>query len=531
MLKIMEQGGNAVDAGIAGCMVQAAIEPFMTNHTGTVTFLFYNAKQDKYYQLDSTGTFPSDLPAHMPIPQSMSFYALIPPRSVIPGFMPGLKAIYEKFGTRPWEELCEDAVWWAENGHHVSNFESEVNQLGEDFITFFPEGRTFYMPEGRFPLVGDRFKSEEMARTLQKVATQGPDYMITGAWADRFIAKANEMGWMIRKEHMTENPARWIEPLRFRIRDYEIVSLAPPQQQGVFIALVLNILDKLGIDRVKPYSAEHIFCMGRALKLSLQICGYFNDPEVLSFDVDMFLDDTFHQYLARLIEGMTPKADLTAHIKMTTDFSGGGGVLDGLNGGKVPTLRRSSRHDQPSGSCELSVVDAEGNWVQMMNTLQSGGIPGQVVDGVPMIGSHALPNLQSAGMSYYQVKGARMRTVMGNTMLLKDGRPILQLGTPGNVHVTVPQVLCNYIFFGMDPYEAVRAPRMLAIEDTASLVIEDRIDEEAQNMLMALGVRMKVSGIWDYHMGSFQICYRDEKTGELCAMADPRRCGVADGLK
>ncbi|MFE8695056.1 gamma-glutamyltransferase [Cytobacillus sp. FJAT-53684] len=531
MLKVMSEGGNAVDAGIAGCMVQAAVEPFMTNHTGTVTFLFYHAKEDKYYQLDSTGTFPSDLPAHKPVPQGMGKYAVMPPSSVIPGFMPGLKELYNKFATKPWAELCEDAIWWAENGHHVSCFEFDVNAFGEDFITFFPEGREFYMPNGRFPQVGEKFGSKEMAETLRNVANEGPDYMITGSWADKFIKKANEMGWQITKEHMTETPPRWIEPLRYKIRDYEIVSLAPPQQQGVFVALVLGILDKLGIEDVKPYSADHIFYMGHALKLAQQVCGYFNDPEVLTFDVNTFLEPELHEYLAKLIKGMKPKVDLTGHTNFTTGFFGGAGFLDGLIGGKKPTPRQNSHQDQPSGSCELSIVDSEGNWVQMMNTLQSGGIPGQVVGGIPMVGSHAVPNMQASPMTYYQVKGARQRTVMGNTMVLKDGKPILQLGSPGNVHATVPQVLCNYLFFGMDPYNAVREPRMLALQEGGTLIIEDRISEEVQNKLMSLGLRMKVSNVWDYHMGSFQVCYIDQKTGQLCTIADPRRNGVADGIK
>ena len=276
MLKVMAEGGNAVDAGIAGCMVQAAVEPFMTNHTGTVTFLFYHSKEDKYYQLDSTGTFPYDLPAHMPVPQGMGKYAVVPPRSVIPGFMPGLKEIHHKFGTKPWALLCEDAVYWAGKGHHVSCFEFDVNAFGEDFITFFPEGRAFYMPEGRLPMVGDRFGSSEMAKTLEKVAAEGPNHMITGEWADAFIEKANSLGWQITKAHMTQTPPRWIEPLRYTVGEFEIVSLAPPQQQGVFGALVLGILDKLGIREVAPYCADHLFYMAHALKLAQQVCGYFN---------------------------------------------------------------------------------------------------------------------------------------------------------------------------------------------------------------------------------------------------------------
>ncbi|MCL2368375.1 MAG: gamma-glutamyltransferase, partial [Oscillospiraceae bacterium] len=268
MLKVLREGGNAVDATVAGNLVQCAVEPFMTNLTGTVTMLYYNKSEDKYYQLDSTGYFPSDLPGHMPVPEGKALFAVgMSPRSVIPGMMPGLKAMHEKFGSKPWDYLCEEAIWWAENGHHVSVFEYQCNYSCQPFTTFFPEGRKFYMPEGVLKSVGERFASPEMAETLRQVAKHGPDYMITGGWADDFIEKGNEMGWHIRKDHMTENPPRWIEPIRSKIRDFEIVSLAPPQQQGLFVSLVLGILDKLELDKYEPYSAEHIFFMSHALKL------------------------------------------------------------------------------------------------------------------------------------------------------------------------------------------------------------------------------------------------------------------------
>src|ERR1700749_3771199 len=98
MLKVLKAGGNAADAGIAGALVQAAVEPFMTNHAGLVTFLFYEAKTGKVHQLDSQGAHPSGLAPVRPVPQGHGPYAASPPSCLIPGFMPGLKAIHEKFG-------------------------------------------------------------------------------------------------------------------------------------------------------------------------------------------------------------------------------------------------------------------------------------------------------------------------------------------------------------------------------------------------------------------------------------------------
>ncbi len=119
MVNVLRRGGNAADAGIAGCLVQAAVEPFMTNHAGLVTFLYYEAKTGRIHQLDSLGAFPSGLPPFKPVGTGHGPYAISPPSAIIPGFMPGMKEIHRRFGSQPWKGLCADAVRWAETGHVV----------------------------------------------------------------------------------------------------------------------------------------------------------------------------------------------------------------------------------------------------------------------------------------------------------------------------------------------------------------------------------------------------------------------------
>jgi gamma-glutamyltranspeptidase/glutathione hydrolase len=166
-----------------------------------------------------------------------------------------------------------------------------------------------------------------------------------------------------------------------------------------------------------------------------------------------------------------------------------------------------------------------------MNTLQSGGIPGMVVDGIPMVGSHASFTGINSFMDAKLLKGARPRCVIGNTMVFQNGKPVISLGSPGNVHCTVPQVLTYLLDFKLAPYAAADAIRMLPMGEDGSVTIEDRITGPAIKDLAKMGVRTRAVGQYDWHMGSFQMCFRDPKTGELGATADPRRCGVADGIK
>lgn len=524
IVKTLRQGGNAVDAAIAGAMVQAAVEPYQSNHTGTVSFLCYEARTGRFHQLDSTGTFPGGIAPFRPgrggEESTGGRLSVGRASACIPGFMPGMKALYEKFGSRPWASLCEDAIRWAEEGHPVSSVEYGGYTEELDSLSYFPESRRFFLPDGYLRPVGSRFRSKEMAQTLRKVAAEGPDHMITGAWADEFVATANAMGWKIGKAHMTETPPRWLEPLRLRHHEYEIVGLAPPQQQGIFCALVLGILRHLGIRDVAPGSAEHFFYMSHALRWGLYHCGYLGDPVVADYGFEQLLDDSLHAAAARLIRGLRPKIDLTRHIELTRSPSGSSGL---------PTGEEARLNTKPS-TCELSIVDGEGNWVQMTHTLQSGGIPGMVIGGVPMSGSNALFTGISGDMDAKLVAGTRMRRALGSTIVLRDGRPAFSLGTPGNVYFTVPQVLTNLLDFRMEPYAAIDAPRLQPMGENGSITIEDRISRDTVKRLRAAGAGVQVVPAYQWAMGAFQMCFRDPTNGQLCATTDPRRCGLASGI-
>lgn len=531
IMKVLNAGGNAADAVIAGAMVQAAVEPFMTNHAGLITMLYYEAKTGRVHQLDSVGGHPSGLPPFKPVPSSMGGYAAHPPSAIIPGFMPGLKEIHAKFATRGWAELCADAVKWAETGHVVSSFEYGVNAFGEKFITYFPEGRDFYQPNGYFPNVGDVYTPPGMAETLRAVRDNGPDYMITGPWAEKFVAKGNQLGWKVTLDHMTETPPRWVEPLRFPYNEYEIMFLGPPQAQGFFTGVALGVLKHLGIRDMAPASAEHIWAMGHALRQGQRHWEYARDDQFFDVPRAEVLDDDYHKHLAKLIRGSRPKVDMTDHIRLSGEGAGASDLMSTFAGASGKPRLVSHDNKQPTGSCEIAVVDAEGNWCQFMDTLQGSGIPGQVVGGVPMIGSHATFNTLQSPIDAVLLKGAKQRCVIGNTLVLKGGKPVFSAGSPGNIHCTLPQVLAYLLDFKLDPYSAVDAPRMLPMSESQLVAIEDRLAPGVVEDLHKLGVRVGALPSYDMHMGSYSVIARDEDTGTLTAIADPRRCAVADGIK
>lgn len=519
VLDILKSGGNAADAAIAGALVQAVVEPHLTSHAGMVSFLYWDAASNRAHQLNALGTLPADLPAFRPI-NGVGGWAREGqpgPQAAIPGFMPGIAEMHRRFGTVEWAKLVAPAIAWSEAGHPVSSFEYGVNVFAAPFSTYFEEGREVFMPNGYLTPVGALQRNPKLAKTLRALAAEGPELFTTGQWARDFVATGNALGWPVRLDHMVANPPRWQEPLTFTHRGHEVMSLAPPERQAAFCALVLGVLEEAGIAGMEPFGAEYLFVMSHALRLAEQACGFLHDPLFFGQAAETLMDRDYHRALAKLIRASMPKVDLTEHVRLTAGRSAMAAA--GWN---------SAKSKAPVGSCEISIVDAHGNWLQMMNTVQSGGIPGMAVGGVAMMGSHEQSTM-NAHFQNWRVPGARMRNILGNTFVLKDGRPWLALGTPGNVYATVAQMLVNILDFGMDPQSASAAPRLLPLEDDYGLTVESRLTPEAILGVTALGLHLKPMPAWDWNMGSFQMCWRKDD-GTLIASADFRRTGVAGAL-
>jgi gamma-glutamyltranspeptidase/glutathione hydrolase len=517
MLGTLRAGGNAVDAAIAGSLVQAVVQPEMTNHAGTVTALVYEASTGRVHELNSTGTIVPGLAPFAPIPQGKGLYAQEPgmPIAVVPGFMPAMKALTDRFATLPWERLCEPAVHWAAEGHVVTSFEHLVMGQTVDFFLYTESGRRHFTPDGHLPQVGDRWASPELAETMRHLSAEGPDYFITGKWARDFVARGNALGWKIQPEHLTRIPPRWSNGHRWEHRGNTVVQLSAPERQGVYCEIVLGILDELDITSIGHWSqnAESLYYLAHALRRAGLETGLLNDPQVFGDTTAALTSKELIKGFAAILRDAKAHADLTEHVKLARG---------------QPAMAASGAAKQPAGSCELTVVDEWGNWVQTMNTLQSGGIPGEVVGGVPMVGSH-MANKLSSGLEGWFVGGGRLRCVLSNTMVLRGDAPWLSLGSPGNVYCTVPQVLSNILDFGMTPYEADDAPRCLPYEDDHSIPVESRVAAGVPAGLARLGVHTNPLPQYDYHMGTFQMGWREDG-GTLGASAGPRREGVAGGI-
>jgi gamma-glutamyltranspeptidase/glutathione hydrolase len=526
MLDVLRAGGNAADAVVAGSLMSATVEPHMTNHGGAVTCLYWDAKTKQAYALNSTGTIVPGLPPFRVYPAGLGGFAAAGKgaMAVIPGFVPGLGAVHQKFGSRPWHDLCQPAAAAAEAGHLVHGFEYAELEMDRQSTTYFPEGRDLFMPNGFLPQVGERFRNPALAKTLAALGTEGPDHFTTGGWGRQFVAEANRLGWRIKPEHMTAVPPRWQDPLRYRVGDREVVQMPPPERCGVTCAFFLGLLQQMGITKIgDPFeSAEALYLWAHALRWVDRELGRMQDPELFEVPYETWLSADYHAHIARMIQRGQPKIDLTEHVRL----AGGGAAMMAAGVGEAPPPQR---HEPSLGSCEVSVVDEQGNWAQVLNTMQTGGIPGAVVGGVAMTGSHVDWTLNGL-MSGWLTGGGRISLIMGSTFILENGRPILGMGTPGAPTRTIPQALAHLLLYGKDPVEATMAPRCWPLQDDYVLEVESRLSPAVAAGLAKRGIRVKPLAPYEWRTGSYQICWRDRASGRLNASADPRRAGWADGL-
>jgi gamma-glutamyltranspeptidase/glutathione hydrolase len=361
----------------------------------------------------------------------------------------------------------------------------------------------------------------KLAKTLRRLAKEGPEYFTKGDWAKHMVEAGNKIGWPITMEHLASYQPMWVDPLQFSYHDDEIVGIPPPQRGALYMGFIYGVLEEFDLKSMGHYteSAETLALMAWTLARAHLEKGLMHDPQFYDVPVEELLSKEYHRIVASMWRGSRPKIDLTEFLEL---ISGKPPFTAGL-----PTFPRNI-HD----SCELSIADQDGNWVEMMNTGNGGGIPGMVIDGV-LNGGTVVRAETVAGtgrFGWIVEPGARTRHAIANTFVLDDGQPCMAIGSPGDCIFTVPQALLNILEFEMDPYSAIDAPRFWPLEDDGTLEIENRISESVFSGLAKRGILVKPLGTYHWRMGSMQLVWRDKETGELGGAADPRRLGKADGF-
>jgi len=507
--KILREGGNAVDAAITAVFVLAVTYPeagniggggFMVSYMeGEPAFLDFRerapgaAERDMY--LDERGDI---------IPQA----SLVGGKaSGVPGTVRGMQAAHLRYGSLPWKRLLRPAITLAQEGFTVSPM---LAQLAQERMAEVGDKTNFARYFGQLK-AGEEFRQEELAATLQRLS-RDPDDFYTGAIARQIVAQMARADGLIELEDLAAYKALWREPLQAPWRAYTVVTAPPPSSGGIALIQLLTMHDfaRQDFQGVAHNSGQYVHLLAEIEKrVFADRAEYLGDPDYVDVPVSQLLD---REYLARRAGEINPRG-----------ISAAATVKPGLE--SVDTTH-------------LSVMDQFGNAVSLTYTLNWDFGSGVVVEGAGFLLNNEMDDFSAkpgvknlfglVGNAHNAIApGKRMLSSMTPTILLKDQRPVLVIGSQGGstIFTALFQVMLNLYDYNMSLENAVAATRFHHQLPDGLLIRHDPrpIVTDTRGTLEKMGYRVEANSWGD--IGDVQLIRFDAEKTE--AVSDGRGRGQA----
>ncbi|MCE5986252.1 gamma-glutamyltransferase [Pseudomonas sp. 5FOS] len=506
---ILKKGGNAVDAAVATAFTLAVTYPEAGNiGGGGFMTLFVDGKP---YFLDYREVAPKAATRNMYLDDKgevIENLSLVGARAAgVPGTVMGLWEAHQKFGKLPWSELLTPAIGYAKNGFKVA---AKQYQYRNDAQGMFKTATNFNDYFGNMK-VGELFKQPEMAQTLERIADKGVSEFYQGKTADLLVAQMQADKGLITKQDLQDYKAVWREPMAVSWRGNVVYTAPPPSSGGVALAQLLGIKENRAADfkGVAHNSAQYIHLLAEIEKrVFADRADYLGDPAFTKVPVDQLVAK---DYLAKRAAQVNPKA-----ISDTDQ------VKPGL---------------EPHQTTHFSIVDKQGNAVSNTYTLNLDYGSGVVVKGAgfllndEMDDFSAKPGAANAfgvvgGDANAIAPGKRMLSSMSPSLMTRDGKVELVIGTPGGsrIFTSIFQVMNNLYDYGMPLDKAVAAQRVhhqLLPKDTIYFDSYAPLTGPVADELKKMGYVLEDQG-WE--MGDIQAIRVDGT--KLETASDPRGRGV-----
>ena len=506
---ILKKGGNAVDAAVATAFTLAVTYPEAGNiGGGGFMTLFVDGKP---YFLDYREVAPKAATRNMYLDEKgevIENLSLVGARAAgVPGTVMGMWEAHQKFGKLPWSELLTPAIGYARNGFKVAE---KQYQYRNDAQGMFKTATNFNDYFGNMK-VGELFRQPEMAQTLERIADKGVSDFYQGKTADLLVAQMQADKGLISKQDLQDYKAVWREPMAVSWRGNVVYTAPPPSSGGVALAQLLGIKENRAADfqGVAHNSAQYIHLLAEIEKrVFADRADYLGDPAFTKVPVDQLVAK---DYLAKRAAQVNPKA-----ISETDK------VKPGL---------------EPHQTTHFSIVDKQGNAVSNTYTLNLDYGSGVVVKGAgfllndEMDDFSAKPGAANAfgvvgGDANAIAPGKRMLSSMSPSLMTRDGKVELVIGTPGGsrIFTSIFQVMNNLYDYGMPLDKAVAAQRVhhqLLPKDTIYFDSYAPLTGPVADELKKMGYVLEDQG-WE--MGDIQAIRVDG--AKLETASDPRGRGV-----
>jgi gamma-glutamyltranspeptidase/glutathione hydrolase len=518
-LDILKRGGNAVDAAVAVGFALAVTYPSAGN-IGGGGFMVIRLADGRETTIDYRETAPAAAHRDMFLDAAgnpVTERSLVGPLAAgVPGSVAGLVLAQRKYGRLPLATVMTPAVRLARDGFEITWHVAATLSDGQTLFSRFPStARVFLRPDGTPPVAGERLVQPDLAATLQEIADHGPDAFYRGRIAGLIAAEMSRTGGLITTADLARYAPIERPALTGTYRGHRIVSMAPPSSGGVALLQLLNLLEAYPL-------AEYGLNSSRAMHLMIEA-----ERRVYADRSEWLGDPAFVRVP---VEGLIAKpyaARLRASIDETR-ATPSSAVLPGR-----------PQDFESLQTTHYSVVDTEGNAVSTTTTLNGRFGSGQLVTGAGFLLNNEMddfsakpgaPNMFGllGGDANAVAPGKRMLSSMTPTIVVRDGRTWLVVGSPGGGRIItiVLQVLVNLIDHRMSVQQAVDAPRFHHQWQPDDVRVEPMgFPADVLHALEARGHTIRV----DSDMGGVHAIAIDPPSGLRLGASDPREDGAALG--
>lgn len=510
-LRVLQQGGNAIDAAITAAAVLSVVEPTMNGIGGDLFAIVYDARTKTVHALNASGRAPAAATPEEFRTRNLTTMPYRGPLSVtVPGIIDGWDQLLTRYGTLKLDKALQPAIEYARDGFGVSEVIAGQWKEVETLLSRDPAAAATFLPGGHAPKPGDVFQNPRLAATLDQIARGGRDAFYKGPIARAIAADMKTRNALLTEADLAAHHADWFDPISTTYRGYQVLEL-PPNTQGVTTLEMLNILEGFDVKALGHNSAAYLHLLVEAKRIA------FADRDAWLADAGSVPVDALKQMLSKdYAAGRRKEIDLQHAARAYAPLT--------VSGTKTPIPEAPPQAQ--GDTIYLTVADRDGNVVSLIQSLfetfGSGVVAGDT--GIALHNRGGLFTLQ-AGHPNLIAPGKRPFHTLVPAMVMKDGRPWLSFGVMGGDmqaqgHV---QVLLNLIDFGMNVQEAGEAARFR--HSSAGLALESAIGADVRADLTARGHRLiNSAGVF----GGFQGILIDPR-GVLLGGSDPRKDGLAIG--
>lgn len=508
-LRVLMNGGNAVDAAIAVAAALDVAEPYMSGLGGDGIMLITTPGASRPVVLDYAGPAPQ---AVKPDELTEADTLIGPKAPLVPGAPKAWFAAMEQYGSKPAGDLFADAIDLAENGAPVSHKNAEFIELNAHRLRPHPDAAATFLPGDAAPRPGSLLRQPRLAGTYRTLAEDGPDAIYHGRIGEEMCRAVREAGGYLSQQDLETFQVRWLEPLGTPFREYQIYGAPPPTCTIEYLEL-LRIVENEDLAGMGHNSADYLHLLIEAVKLaSADRIEYTMRGEI---DFDALLSDDY-------ITAQRARIDAeVAALGRGERFSGSvdpNAVTPGNPG------RRNGEH-----TTHFAVADASGLAVNVTQSLGSpfgsGFMAGET--GIMLNNFLDWTDLSRESPNALQ-PGKPMENCMSPGQIFLDGQFYATLGTPGSWGIlqTTPQMMLNLLVHGKNIQEAIEAPRFRFMGGK-KVIIEERIPADVRADLEQRGHELAPAGDLTWQVGGGHGTHRDPESGVFSGGADPRRDGYA----